>query len=73
MPRRISLTKNKNQRDGSERRVVVRSIGLAGLMIYRRLKYGSAEAVEWIDKLYQFVPVTAYEGLRGIGSRKRRV
>ena len=37
------------------------SIGLAEMMIYRRLKYGSAEAVEFIDKLYQFIAVTAYE------------
>ncbi|MEK7161912.1 MAG: adenosylcobalamin-dependent ribonucleoside-diphosphate reductase, partial [Patescibacteria group bacterium] len=51
---------NKNQQM-SERRVGMGSIGLAEMMIYRRLKYGSAEAVEFIDKLYQFIAVTAYE------------
>ena len=45
----------------SERRVGMGTIGLAEMMIYRKIKYGSPEAVEFIDKLYQFIAVTAYE------------
>ncbi|MFA5990943.1 MAG: adenosylcobalamin-dependent ribonucleoside-diphosphate reductase [Candidatus Doudnabacteria bacterium] len=51
---------NKNQQM-SERRVGMGTIGLAEMMIYKGIKYGSAEAVEFIDKLYQFIAVTAYE------------
>ena len=51
---------NKNQQM-SERRVGMGSIGLAEMMIYKGVKYGSPEAVEFIDKLYQFIAVTAYE------------
>ncbi len=45
----------------SERRVGMGTIGLAEMMIYKGLRYGSQEAVEFIDKLYQFIAVTAYE------------
>jgi ribonucleoside-diphosphate reductase alpha chain len=45
----------------SERRVGMGTIGLAEMLIYKQLKYGSPEAVEFIDKLYQFIAVTAYE------------
>jgi ribonucleoside-diphosphate reductase alpha chain len=51
---------NKNQQM-SERRVGMGTIGLAEMMIYKRVKYGSPKAVEFIDKLYQFIAVTAYE------------
>ncbi len=51
---------NKNQQL-SERRVGMGTIGLAEMMIYRGIKYGSPEAVEFIDKLYNFIAVTAYE------------
>ncbi len=51
---------NKNQQM-SERRVGMGTIGLAEMLIYKGLKYGSKEAVEFIDKLYQFIAVTAYE------------
>ncbi len=51
---------NKNQQI-SERRVGMGTIGLAEMMIHKGIKYGSAEAVEFIDKLYQFIAVTAYE------------
>jgi len=37
------------------------SIGLAEMMIHKGLRYGSPEGVEFIDKLYQFIAVTAYE------------
>jgi len=45
----------------SERRVGMGTIGLAEMLIYKGLRYGSSEAVEFIDKLYQFIAVTAYE------------
>lgn len=51
---------NKNQQM-SERRVGMGTIGLAEMLIYLELRYGSPEAVEFIDKLYQFIAVTAYE------------
>jgi ribonucleoside-diphosphate reductase alpha chain len=51
---------NKEQQMG-ERRVGMGSIGLAEMLIYKQLRYGSPEAVEFIDKLYQFIAVTAYE------------
>jgi ribonucleoside-diphosphate reductase alpha chain len=45
----------------SERRVGMGTIGLAEMLIYKGLRYGSKEAVEFIDKLYQFIAITAYE------------
>lgn len=45
----------------SERRVGMGTIGLAEMLIYKGLRYGSEEGVEFIDKLYQFIAVTAYE------------
>lgn len=51
---------NKKQQF-SERRVGMGTIGLAEMLIYKGLRYGSPEAVEFIDKLYQFIALTAYE------------
>ncbi len=51
---------NKNQQLG-ERRVGMGTIGLAEMLIYKGLKYGSPEGVQFIDKLYQFIALTAYE------------
>ncbi len=51
---------NKKQQLG-ERRVGMGTIGLAEMMIYKGVRYGSPAAVEFIDKLYQFIAVTAYE------------
>lgn len=45
----------------SERRVGMGTIGLAEMLIHLELRYGSPEGVEFIDKLYQFIAVTAYE------------
>lgn len=45
----------------SERRVGMGTIGLAEMLIHLGIKYGSPEAVAFIDKLYQFISVTAYE------------
>jgi ribonucleoside-diphosphate reductase alpha chain len=51
---------NKDQQM-SERRVGMGTIGLAEMLIHLGLRYGSGEGVEFIDKLYQFIAVTAYE------------
>lgn len=45
----------------SERRVGMGTIGLAEMLINLGLRYGSDEGVKFIDKLYQFIAVTAYE------------
>ena len=45
----------------SERRVGMGTIGLAEMLIYAGVRYGSTEAVDFIDKLYNFIAVTAYE------------
>ncbi len=45
----------------SERRVGMGTLGLAEMLINLGLRYGSDEAIEFIDKLYQFIAVTAYE------------
>jgi ribonucleoside-diphosphate reductase alpha chain len=45
----------------SERRVGMGTIGLAEMLINLGLRYGSPEAVKFIDKLYQFIAITAYE------------
>ncbi len=45
----------------SERRIGMGTIGLAEMMIRLGVRYGSPESVKFIDKLYQFIAVTAYE------------
>lgn len=45
----------------SERRIGMGTIGLAEMLIKLGIRYGSEEAVQFIDKLYQFIAVTAYE------------
>jgi ribonucleoside-diphosphate reductase alpha chain len=49
------------QQQMSERRVGMGTIGLAEMLINLELRYGSTTAVEFIDKLYQFISITAYE------------
>jgi ribonucleoside-diphosphate reductase alpha chain len=44
-----------------ERRVGMGTIGLAEMLINLGLRYGSDKGVEFIDKLYQFIAITAYE------------
>ncbi len=51
---------NRNQQM-SERRVGMGTIGLAEMLIKLGIRYGSEDAVRFIDKLYQFISVTAYE------------
>ena len=45
----------------SERRVGMGTMGLGEMLIKLKLRYGSPVGVEFIDKLYQFIAVTAYE------------
>jgi ribonucleoside-diphosphate reductase alpha chain len=45
----------------SERRVGMGTIGLAELLIKLGIPYGSDESLKFIDKLYQFITVSAYE------------
>ncbi len=54
----------------SERRVGMGSIGLAEMMVRLGIRYGSDEAVRFIDKLYQFIAVTAYETSVGLAREK---
>ncbi|MEJ0021529.1 MAG: adenosylcobalamin-dependent ribonucleoside-diphosphate reductase [Candidatus Doudnabacteria bacterium] len=49
------------QQQMSERRVGMGTIGLAEMLINLNLRYGSPQGVEFIDKLYQFISITAYE------------
>lgn len=45
----------------SERRIGMGTIGLAEMMVRLGIRYGSDESVDFINKLYQFIAVTAYE------------
>ncbi len=45
----------------SERRVGMGTIGLADMMINLGVRYGSPESTKFIDKIYQFIAITAYE------------
>ncbi|MDH3675225.1 MAG: adenosylcobalamin-dependent ribonucleoside-diphosphate reductase [Anaerolineae bacterium] len=44
----------------SERRVGMGTMGLAEMMIRLKIRYGSSESVEFLDKLYRFIAVEAY-------------
>ncbi len=43
-----------------ERRVGLGTMGLAEMLIRLKLRYGSPESIEFLDKLYQFIAVEAY-------------
>lgn len=44
----------------NERRVGLGTMGLAEMMIRLKIRYGSPESVEFLDKLYQFIASEAY-------------
>jgi ribonucleoside-diphosphate reductase alpha chain len=46
---------------GAERRIGLGTMGIAELMIRLGIRYGSDEAVEFIDRLYEFITVNAYQ------------
>ena len=52
------------------RRVGLGSMGLADLLIYCGIRYGSSEAVEFTDKLYRFITNTAYRVSAEIAEEK---
>ncbi|PJF22540.1 MAG: hypothetical protein CUN56_05480 [Phototrophicales bacterium] len=45
---------------GDERRIGLGTMGIAELMIRLRIRYGSQQSVEFIDKLYRFIAENAY-------------
>lgn len=49
------------QQQMSERRIGMGTVGLAEMLIHLGIRYGSEESVKFIDKLYEFIAVTAYE------------
>ena len=56
--RRIISKRMKNQKN--ERRVGLSGMGLAELMIRLKIRYGSEESLEFLDKLYGFIAREAY-------------
>lgn len=48
------------QQQKSERRVGLGSVGLAEMLIRLKIRYGSPESVEFLDKLYSFMAREAY-------------
>ncbi|RME73960.1 MAG: hypothetical protein D6784_10975, partial [Chloroflexi bacterium] len=53
------FAENKRQQL-SERRVGLGTMGLAEMLIRLKIRYGSPESVEFLDKLYRFIAVEAY-------------
>jgi ribonucleoside-diphosphate reductase alpha chain len=58
----------KNQK--RERRVGLGSMGLAELMIKLKIRYGSPESLEFLDKLYGFIAREAYMASTEIAAEK---
>jgi len=58
----------KNQQ--RERRVGLGTMGLAELMIKLRIRYGSPESLEFLDKLYGFIAKEAYLASADIAAEK---
>lgn len=55
---------------GMERRVGLGTMGVAELMIYLGIRYGSEESEAFIDKLYKFICLHAYETSVDIAKQK---
>lgn len=53
-----------------ERRVGLGTMGIAELMIRMGIRYGSDESVEFIDRVYKLITVTAYETSSVIAKEK---
>lgn len=58
------------QRQQSERRIGLGSMGLAELMIRLKIRYGSKESEAFLDKLYRFIALEAYRASCEIASEK---
>ena len=54
----------------SERRVGLGTMGIAELMIRLGIRYGSDESVDFIDRVYKMITVTAYETSSAIAKEK---
>jgi len=54
----------------SERRVGLGTMGIAELMLHLGIRYGSDESVDFIDKVYRAITVTAYETSIEIAAEK---
>jgi ribonucleoside-diphosphate reductase alpha chain len=54
----------------TERRVGLGTMGVAELMLYCGVRYGSDESVEFIDKLYKHIAVAAYETSAALAAEK---
>ncbi len=60
---------NKKQQQ-LERRIGLGTIGLAELLIRLGIRYGSSDCENFIDKLYQFIAVNAYEASVALAQEK---
>ncbi|MFQ3672158.1 MAG: adenosylcobalamin-dependent ribonucleoside-diphosphate reductase, partial [Aggregatilineales bacterium] len=54
----------------SERRVGLGTMGVAELMLYCGVRYGSDESVAFIDKLYKAIAIAAYETSADLAAEK---
>ncbi|MUG66329.1 adenosylcobalamin-dependent ribonucleoside-diphosphate reductase [Paenibacillus campinasensis] len=62
--------KENEQNQKKERRVGLGSMGLAELMIKLKIRYGSPESLEFLDKLYSFIAREAYLSSADIAAEK---
>ncbi len=62
--------KENHDRQMSERRIGLGTMGIAELMIKLGIRYGSDESVAFIDKLYQLIAVEAYDMSAEIAAEK---
>jgi len=62
--------KENKENQQAERRVGLGTMGLAELMIKLRIRYGSPESLEFLDKLYGFIAREAYLSSADIASEK---
>lgn len=53
--------KENEQQQHSERRVGLNTMGLAEMMIKLKIRYGSKESLDFIDKLYSFIVEEVYD------------
>ncbi|MBT9258786.1 MAG: adenosylcobalamin-dependent ribonucleoside-diphosphate reductase [Clostridiales bacterium] len=53
-----------------ERRIGLGTLGLGELLIRLKLRYGSPEAVDFVDKLYRFIAVEAYRASIDLAKEK---
>ncbi|KKP89192.1 MAG: Ribonucleoside-diphosphate reductase [Berkelbacteria bacterium GW2011_GWA2_35_9] len=63
------MDENKTQQQG-ERRVGLNTMGLAELLIKKKIRYGSQESLDFIDKLYRFLTTIVYKASIGLAIEK---